>query len=54
MSNMSLLVGLLDLFQKFAVVGGGQKYKKGCSTVGMLPEGNRQEHSWQKDFGQLL
>ena len=29
-----------------------QSSKKGCSTVAMLPEGNRQDHSWQKDFGQ--
>ena len=33
--------------------GGGQSWKKGCSTAAMLPEGNRQDHFWQKDFGQL-
>ena len=30
-----------------------QSWKKGGSMVAMLPEGNRQDHSWQKDFGQL-
>ena len=30
-----------------------QSWKKGCSTAAMLPEGNRQDHFWQKDFGQL-
>ena len=33
--------------------GANQSWKKGCSTVAMLPEGNRQDHIWQKDFGQL-
>ena len=32
---------------------GHQSWKKGCSTAAMLPEGNRQDHFWQKDFGQL-
>ena len=27
--------------------------KKGGSMVAMLSEGNRQDHSWQKNFGQL-
>ena len=28
-----------------------QSCKKGGSMVAMLPEGNRQDHSCQKDFG---
>ena len=28
--------------------------KKGGSTVAMLPEGNSQNHSWQKDFGNSI
>ena len=31
-----------------------QSWKKGGSTVAMLPEGNSQNHSWQKDFGNYI
>ena len=31
-----------------------QSWKKGGSTVAMLPEGNSQNHSWQKDFGNSI
>ena len=30
-----------------------QSCKKGCSMATMLPEGNRQDHFLQKDFGQI-
>ena len=30
-----------------------QSCKKECSMAAMLPEENRQDHFWQKDFGQL-
>ena len=33
--------------------GANQSWKKGCSTVAMLPEGNIQNYFWQEDLGQL-
>ena len=36
---------------KFSLAGPISR-KKGCGTVAMLPQGNRQKHPCQKDFGQ--
>ena len=47
----------LFFFQGLSGIAQGhmvQSWKKGCSTAAMLPEGNRQDHFWQKDFGQLF
>ena len=35
------------------ILGVKNRWKKGGSMVAMLPEVNRQDHSWKKDLGQL-
>ena len=42
-----------NCMQKFFEKVKSRAAKMGGSMVAMLSEGNRQDHSWQKNFGQL-